>query len=643
MKDQQTLQYSIERRYREIDLEVFYFNNTANSGQNCDREGPLIPQQAAYHTLTGSTLNFAVPASDAAGVWRVLVVVNDNSTTVGQGQWVPVELQDAGGGVWTGSRVATSTRMTYVIQAVDRRGNVTWVEYQGAALPASGVPLGIPLPVMVDVAAAGSSLSIDDVSLSEGNAGPTTATFTVTLTPAASVPTTVNWATAPNTATSPSDYVTASGMLTFGIGESTQTIDVTVNWDTSFEASESFFVNLSNPSGGTITDAQGVGTITNDDPMPSLWIDDVTLSEGDSGSSTATFTVTLSPVSGVQATVNFATVNATAMAGSDYLATSGMLTFAAGETTKIVEVTINGDTQFEADEAFNLSLTGPTQASIGDGLGIGTLTNDDAGPSRVFASTFGLDTNDCSSIATPCRTLDAAIAQVGVDGEVIVIKTGSYAGAVITKGVKLTAAPGVVAFSGQPITVNAGAATVVIRGLTVKASTPGTGSGVLIQAAGAVFVEGSVVDGWDVGIRQQGAAELFVKDTTIRNGNTGIHTTSGKISIDASRFFSNGVGIAAGTGQVSVRGSAISGNATAGVFADAGASVTLEKCQVAGNGTGVKLPAASGATVRLSRSVVTGNTLGLENLGGTLEVSGNNVVRGNSTDTTGAISPSGLQ
>ena len=157
-------------------------------------------------------------------------------------------------------------------------------------------------------------------------------------------------------------------------------------------------------------------------------------------------------------------------------------------------------------------------------------------------------------------------------------------------------------------------------------------------------MENSVIDGWAVGISQEGGAatELFVKDSTLRNNSNGLYAATGATSADNVRFLNNNLGFAA-EATVSVRGSTLSGNTTAGIIAGAGSSVTVEKCQVTGNGTGITLPAASGSTVRLSRSVVSGNTLGLENVGGTLEVSGNNVVRGNATDASGTISPVGLQ
>jgi hypothetical protein len=266
-------------------------------------------------------------------------------------------------------------------------------------------------------------------------------------------------------------------------------------------------------------------------------------------------------------------------------------------------------------------------------------------PSRVFVSVLGLDTNDCSNIATPCRTLNAAITQVAEDGEVIVVKSGSYAGATITKGVKIDAASGVVAFSGQPVTVNAPSAKVVIRGLTLKAVTPGTGDGILIQDAGAVFVENTVIDGWDTAIYGQ-ATELFIKDSTIRNNGIGIWPFSGKITIDTSRFTNNSTGIrasmATGIATLALRGSTLSGNFL-GIDNDSPSVITVEKCQIANNHVGMSLQPGSMGVLRLSHSAVTGNDFGLVNAGGTLYVYGNNAVRGNTIDTSGTITPAGLQ
>src|SRR6185436_13547195 len=112
------------------------------------------------------------------------------------------------------------------------------------------------------------TLSINDVSVTEGNAGTTTATFTVSLAGTTASTVTVDYVTANGSATSPSDYAVATGTLTFAPGDTTKTIVVTVNGDATLETNETFFVNLSNPTNAVIGDNQGLGTILNDDLAP---------------------------------------------------------------------------------------------------------------------------------------------------------------------------------------------------------------------------------------------------------------------------------------------------------------------------------------------------------------------------------------
>ena len=110
------------------------------------------------------------------------------------------------------------------------------------------------------------ALSINDVAVTEGNAGTVSATFTVALSAASSGTVTVKWATANGTATRPSDdYGRGLGTLTFAPGELAKTVTVVVKGDTVREPNETFFVNLSSPVGATLADRQGKGTITNDD------------------------------------------------------------------------------------------------------------------------------------------------------------------------------------------------------------------------------------------------------------------------------------------------------------------------------------------------------------------------------------------
>src|SRR4030095_16123414 len=109
---------------------------------------------------------------------------------------------------------------------------------------------------------------------------------------------TVNYTTANGTATAGSDYVATNGLVTFAPGTTSQNITVRVIGDQVNEVNETFFVNLSNPTNASIADGQGLGTITNDDSSPTLSISDVSLAEGDSGSTDAGFVVTLSAASG---------------------------------------------------------------------------------------------------------------------------------------------------------------------------------------------------------------------------------------------------------------------------------------------------------------------------------------------------------
>jgi probable HAF family extracellular repeat protein len=112
-------------------------------------------------------------------------------------------------------------------------------------------------------------------------------------------------------------------------------------------------------------------------PLPTISINDVSKLEGKNGTTSFTFTVQLSAAAGSIVSVNFATANGTAVAGSDYAATSGTLVFNAGETTRSVIVGVNGDRAREGDETFTVNLSGATGATIFDASGAGVIRNDD--------------------------------------------------------------------------------------------------------------------------------------------------------------------------------------------------------------------------------------------------------------------------
>src|SRR3982075_1934806 len=225
------------------------------------------------------------------------------------------------------------------------------------------------------------NISIGDVSITEGDTGTKTAAFTVSRTGTAAF--TVGYATADGTATAGSDYLAASGTLSFAAGQASQTISVPINGDTVVEPDETLFVNLTNATnGGVITRSQGVGTIVNDDGAPvvgNISIGDVSITEGDTGTKMAAFTVSRTGTAAF--TVGYATADGTATAGSDYLAASGTLSFAAGQASQTISVPINGDTVVEPDETLFVNLTNATNGGvITRSQGVGTIVNDDGGP-----------------------------------------------------------------------------------------------------------------------------------------------------------------------------------------------------------------------------------------------------------------------
>ena len=217
-------------------------------------------------------------------------------------------------------------------------------------------------------------LSIDDApAVSEGE----TAEFTVRLSEASGRAVTVSYRTVDGTAVAGSDYKSASGELRFEPGETTQTVSVETLADELAEDTEQFTVELSAPLGATVADGVGEGTISDDDDAPELSIDDApAVSEGE----TAEFTVRLSEASGRAVTVSYRTVDGTAVAGSDYKSASGELRFEPGETTQTVSVETLADELAEDTEQFTVELSAPLGATVTDGVGEGTISDDDDAP-----------------------------------------------------------------------------------------------------------------------------------------------------------------------------------------------------------------------------------------------------------------------
>ena len=227
------------------------------------------------------------------------------------------------------------------------------------------------------------TLSVADASAEEGNA----VSFTATLSAASGQTVTATWTASVksgDTAASGDLTGTLSGSLTFAPGDLTKTFTVGTREDTTDEDDETFTVTLSSLSNATLTGGTAVGTINDDDEAPTLGVSDASASEGE----IASFTATLSAVSGKTVTVNWtASVESGDTAeSSDLEATrSGSLTFAPGDRTKTFTVGTTEDTTDEDNETFTVTLSGPSNATLSDATGRGTITDDDAAPTLSVA------------------------------------------------------------------------------------------------------------------------------------------------------------------------------------------------------------------------------------------------------------------
>ena len=178
-------------------------------------------------------------------------------------------------------------------------------------------------------------ITITGNTLREGSTGTTNATVTVNLSGAYNQSVSVNYATQDGTALAGSDYTAVSGQLVFQPGETSKMISVPLMGDTTLEPDETFQVQLSNPTNATPDSTASIATVTltNDDiPLPTLSITGNTVTEGNSGTTNATVTVGLSGSFSQPVSVNYATQDGTALAGSDYTTSRGTLTFQLGDT-----------------------------------------------------------------------------------------------------------------------------------------------------------------------------------------------------------------------------------------------------------------------------------------------------------------------
>ena len=364
--------------------------------------GPNAYTSGATHTVD----NTAPAAFNVAFQAGLITQANETSndirfTTAETGTTYAYSISSSGGGTpvtGTGT-ITTATQdvtvnvsslpdgtLTLTATLTDGAGNVTNQSSADTVSKATAVP--------------GFSMAFAPASVLTG--GTSTATFTIdnsaigvaatSLDVSNNLPAGVTVATTPNasttctggtlTATNGANSLAYTGGTVSAGASCTVSVDVTAS---TTGAKANTTGNLTSNLGNSGT-ASATLTVT----QPSLSVDDPSVLEGDAGTATLTFTVTMAPASSQTITVDYATSDGTATAGSDYTAATGTLTFNPSVTTQTVSVTVTSDATIEPDETVILTLSNPSNATIGDATGTGTITTDDVAPTDFTAPTLDL-------------------------------------------------------------------------------------------------------------------------------------------------------------------------------------------------------------------------------------------------------------
>jgi hypothetical protein len=264
--------------------------------------------------------------------------------------------------------------------------------------------------------------------------------FTVTLSAPSVAPVVVRFDSTDATATAgDGDYIAVpTTILIFHPGENTKTFTVQVIGDTRIEADEKFFLNLRNPVGATFpggaVGAVGLGTIIDDDTPPNISMNNVSITEENSGTTNAVFTVRRSGNLGQILVLGYATSDGTAGRGSDYVPTSGTLTFAPGQTNKTITVPIIGDTLVEPDETFFVNLGSTSIPNLLQAKG--TIVNNDT-PSINTSPTISNIPDQSITEGTPNISLPFTLGDAETPVTALTL-TGSSSNPALLPGANIT-------------------------------------------------------------------------------------------------------------------------------------------------------------------------------------------------------------
>jgi chitinase len=219
-------------------------------------------------------------------------------------------------------------------------------------------------------------LSIGDVNVFEGNDGAQNALITVRLTEPHGNNVTVNYNTVDGSAVAGSDYTAVSGKLTFTKNEMSKSIVVSIKGDRLVESDEYFNIQLSNAKGAKIADGMGYVSIIDNEPR--VYVSYAYATEVNEGTSPAVFTVFLTAPYDQPVTINYATADGSALAGADYAAAAGSVTFMPGQTSQDIPILVLGDRLGEPTETFALNVSTPDSfARMGNDVAYATITDNE--------------------------------------------------------------------------------------------------------------------------------------------------------------------------------------------------------------------------------------------------------------------------
>lgn len=385
-----------DTRYSGVNAADVSVTNLDNDTATLSLSAPVITESNADQTV-----NFTVTLDKAvAGGLNVALASVDGTATAGSDYVIntgsPLSFDGAAGET---KNISVTIKGEQVVE-VDETFTLTL----GTVTSVSPVPAG---SIVTGASKVGTIVN-DDISLSiapadaiksEGSAGVTAFTYTITRTGLTTGATTVNYTVAGSglNAANAADFgggVFPSGVVTFAPGQTTQSLTINVSGDASVEFDEGFIVTLGGASGGAqIAADTALGTILNDDVSLAIAAADASKPEGNSGTTSFTFTVTRAGLTTGTTTVNYslAASGANPVSTADFVGgvfPGGVVMFGNGESSKLVTIPVSGDTAVETDEGFVVTLSGASGgAQIVAGAAPGTILNDDGSLAIVATDT----------------------------------------------------------------------------------------------------------------------------------------------------------------------------------------------------------------------------------------------------------------